>query len=614
MRSRHLQTVTQRCTLLALSLVAGAAQAQSANTGQWYGVDYTFSGNLRLDQALSTSDTENPFNQRGNLFNGVPVERDSVIGVQDTATRNGVPADNDLNLQLLRGELNAKFGLTSSLALVAKLRGVWDPTRYQEFDPGAVDSVAAGRLYGRPNYFDYDAEGQAHPNPLEWSGREGMVDLPALFFEYNRGPLNLRAGNQQIAWGQAIFFRVLDVANGLDLRRHSALDLAPEEFSDKRVPALGLRGSLQINDQWLLDSFVQKFQPTVQSNPNTPYNAIASQFTVHDQFGAYDSKFNAGLRLKGDFGPVGVQAIAVRRYNPDGVYRWTESGVNRDLPGAPGSGAVLAQTPFEVDSTGVWSAEEWFTYAAMSRLDGTQGLNSAVNEFPAAALLGAFPVATRDQAAQELDLFFQLSGSGLRGHLAREYVRETNLGAGASYVVSASPGSLLDQLIINVETLYTPDRAFTNPSLSRDYLRQDEWTTALVMEKYQRFAESLPATYLVAQWLHKTRSDLFGRSLEGMGGDPDRTPTGYSGGFDAVVLALQQPFANLIWRADLALLYDTKGGLLAQPALRWKPNTEFTVEAFYNYVNGSLHGNPNNNTLSTFSYADELTLRLGYQF
>ena len=52
MRSRHLQTVTQRCTLLALSLVAGAAQAQSANTGQWYGVDYTFSGNLRLDQAL----------------------------------------------------------------------------------------------------------------------------------------------------------------------------------------------------------------------------------------------------------------------------------------------------------------------------------------------------------------------------------------------------------------------------------------------------------------------------------------------------------------------------------------------------------------------------------
>ncbi len=181
-------------------------------------------------------------------------------------------------------------------------------------------------------------------------------------------------------------------------------------------------------------------------------------------------------------------------------------------------------------------------------------------------------------------------------------------------MVSASPGSLLDQLIINVETLYTPDRAFTNPSLSRDYLRQDEWTTALVMEKYQRFAESLPATYLVAQWLHKTRSDLFGRSLEGMGGDADRTPTGYSGGFDAVVLALQQPFANLIWRADLALLYDTKGGLLAQPALRWKPNTEFTVEAFYNYVNGSLHGNPNNNALSTFSYADELTLRLGYQF
>lgn len=578
------------------------------------GIRYSFSGSVRLDNAFSTSGNDNPFNQRGNLFNGVPVQRNSVTGVQDTTTRTGVPADNDFNLEVLRVELSTKIKLTPELDFVGKLRALWDPAVYKEFDPGAVDSQAAGKLYGRPNYFEYDAEGKSHPNPLEWGGRHGMIDLPELFFEYASGPVNLRAGNQQIAWGQAIFFRVLDVANGLDLRRHSALDLAAEEYSDKRVPALGLRASYQLASTWLLDSFVQKFQPTVQGNPNTQYNAIASQFTVHDRYGDFDDKFNFGLRLKGDIGPVGVQAVAVRRYNPDGVYRWTESGVNRDLPGAPDSGAVLAQTPFEVDPTGVWSADEWFTYAAMSRLNGTEGLNSAVNEFAASGLLGAYPVETRDQAAQELDLFFQLSGSGLRGHLAREYKRETNLGAGASYVVSAAPGSLLDQLIINLETLYTPDRSFTNPSLSHDYLVQDEWTTALVMEKYQRFSEAIPATYLVAQWLHKTRSDLFGRSLEGMGGDQGHAPQGYGGGFDAVLFALQQPFANLIWRADLSVLYDVKGGLLLQPAVRWKPNGNVIVEAFYNYINGSVSGNPNNNVLSTFSYADELTLRLGYQF
>ena len=40
--------------------------------------------------------------------------------------------------------------------------------------------------------------------------------------------------------------------------------------------------------------------------------------------------------------------------------------------------------------------------------------------------------------------------------------------------------------------------------------------------------------------------------------------------YDAVVFAMQQPFAQLIWRADLAVLYDTQGGILVQPAVRWK--------------------------------------------
>jgi hypothetical protein len=614
MRSALLGALRGAAAALLLISAAAAAEASEDTAGRIAGFDYSLSGSLRAETAIATSGEDNPFNQRGNLFNGVPTERHSVIGVDDTATRNGQPADDDFHLAMLRAELSANVVLTPKLNFIAKLRGLYDPGIYKEFDPGDIGSEAAGRLYGKPSYYRYDTEGASHPNPLEWGGRNGYIDLPTLVLEYNDGPFNLRAGNQQIAWGQAIFFRVLDVANGLDLRRHSALDFASEEFSDKRVPALGLRASCQLGTSWLLDSFAQKFQPTVYPNPNTPYSAIASQFTIHDRYSEFDDKINYGLRLKGDFGAVGVQAIAVRRYNPDGVYRWTESGVDRDLPGAPGSGAVLAQTPFEVDSSGVWSADEWFTYAAMSRLDGTEGLNSAVTEFAASGLLGAYPVETRDQAAQELDLFFQLSGSGLRGHLAREYRQETNLGGGASYVVSATPGSLLDQLIINVEALYTPDRSFTNPSLSRDYLEQKEWTTALVIEKYQRFSQNLPATYMVLQWLHKTRSDLFGRSLEGMGGDTEHTPTGYSGGFDAVALAFQQPFPNLIWRADLAVLYDAKGGLLVQPALRWKPNGAVTVDAFYNNVDGTLSGKGNNNALSTVDYADELSLRLGYQF
>ena len=133
------------------------------------------------------------------------------------------------------------------------------------------------------------------------------------------------------------------------------------------TPALALRVSYQLNQSWIADSFVEKFQPSVLPNPNTPYNIISSQFTIHDLYKKYDSRLNFGVRIKGDIDGVGLQGVLARRYNPDGVYRWTESGVNRDIPGLAGSGGALAHTAFEVDSSGVWSASEWYNYAAQSR-------------------------------------------------------------------------------------------------------------------------------------------------------------------------------------------------------------------------------------------------------
>jgi hypothetical protein len=361
----------------------------------------------------------------------------------------------------------------------------------------------------------------------------------------------------------------------------------------------------------------------VYPNPNTPYNVIASQFTIVDDYQQYDSRVNFGVRLKGDVDGIGLQGVLARRYNPDGVYRWTASGVNRDIPGIPGSGTLLAKTPFEVDSTGVWSGSEWFNYAGQARLNGLTGFNSAINNFqPATGLLGGVAAPNYAVALSELNEFFQLAGglltgtdnAGLRGWLARDYREETNIGGGVSKVFEGAPGAWNDQLIANVEALYTPNRIFTNPSLDVDFLRKNETIAALVLEKYQRFSSSLPATYLVGQFLYRSQSDLFGRYLGGYGGTFDNPSPGKSGGYKAVAIALQQPFPNLIWRADLAVLYDTGGGLLLQPAVRWKPNGRYTIEAFYNYVNGKLNGNPTDNALSTANYVKELTLRIGGQF
>jgi hypothetical protein len=630
----------QLATAISVISIGLSSQAWSAN-GELFGIDYSSSGFIRLEAAAKTVGEENPFNQRGNVFNGVAIDRDgglnagTLLGLNlpfsvglpltDTATRNGEQANNDFNFTQVRLENTLQLRFSDNWSATAKIRGIFDAAQYDEFDPASVNSNAAGFLYGEPNYFEYDDyETGGEQNRLEVAGDNYMVDFPSLYIDYQNGPILVRAGNQQIAWGQALFFRVMDVANGLDLRRHLILDFASEEYADERISSPAVRVSYQLNASWELDMFAQAFQPTIYANPNTPYNVIPSQFTVHDRYSDANEKINSGFRLKGNIGDFGLQFMYTNRYNPDGVIRWTASNVNRDAPGIPASGLILSQTPLEIDPTGVWSAEEWFTYAGMARLDGVEGLNKLITDFPASQLLLARPVNGIDAAKEELDLFFILTGGagsvitgngmgGLRGHIEREYKREDVFGTGFSYIFSGEPGSWLDQLILNFEVSFTPDRVFTSPDLGQDYLVEDEYISALVLEKYQRFSREFPATYFVFQWMHRTESDLFGRHLSGMGGTSNNAPTGVDG-WDGLVLALQQPFPGLVWRADLSVLYDTRGGIFVQPALKWKPSGNWNVEAFYTYIDDDISSDANVNIMQTFDWAEEFGLRVAYQF
>jgi len=639
----------------AMLLLAGpAAQAQEQQgDGSFFdgflgGIDVSVGGFVRVENAFQLGG-ENPNNQNGNTFNGevtrrmpgVPVPGSPALSfavpnpvLADTTTRPGIDSSNNWsNYHILRGEVETGIRLTSDLSLIGRVRAIYDPG-YDDFNAHSIEDDRGGITGGdqalyrssSPNYFEYRPEGKSHANPLEWAGQNYLVYLPSLFFDYNHGPLNLRVGNQQIAWGQAIFFRVFDVVNGLDLRRHSLLDYAQEEFADKRVPQLSVRAGYQVTDEILADAYVAKFQPSIFGNPNTQYNIIPVQFTVHDRYGDYDDKFSYGLRMKANYGQWGFQGMAVRRYNPDGVFRWTASNVDKDLPSSNPlgltvhtlngfeSGQTLANTPFEASPGGVYSADEWFDYAAAVRLDGVAGLNAAVSDFePATGALLASPVNTFDAAHNELDTFFIAAGGSLRGHIERKYFQENVFGLGVSYVTEAEPGSVFDQIIFNLETSYTPKRTFTSPDLGQGFLQDNSSVTALVMEKYQRFSQNFPATYFVLQAMHRTADDLFGRSLRGYGGTRTSSPDGV-GSVDYVVLAMQQPFPNDIYRAALAVLYDPRGSILVQPGVKWKPRGSITVEAFYSYIDGGFAGNANKTLLSTVDFADEITIRAAYQF
>ena len=688
---------------LALAITTGGVMAQEEGSdgvaGMFGDIDIRANGFVRVESALGTASEDNRNNQGGNVLNNRTVARTAYcppalcggnwggipfgvnippgtpvlgpitdglglggVGFSDNLRRGDYVRDfeDDLNYGVLRAESEVQLSFSREWTLIGRIRALYAPDVIDGFDPGSVSDLQGGLSGGepdlyrqKPNYFEFKVEGGGNPNPLEWAGKDYLVYLPALVLDYNSGGLNVRVGNQSIAWGQSIFFRVFDVPSGLDYRRHLILDRGLEEFSDKRQPSLSVRATYQASETILADAFVSKFQPTIYPNPGTPYNVIPVQFTVHERYkqGGFDDELNFGLRLKGDYGQWGWQAMAVRRYNPDGTFRWTESGVNKPLSGALGSivnlaynaklpyggsgpcdpaicrlygdiGEALSHTPFEASPAGVYSAEEWFNYAADVRLNGLTGLNASIEDFAASRdvyataidLPGAVSTeASRRQADAQLNTFFMAGGGSLRGHIERVYHEEDVFGLGVSYV-NESDNDFLNQLIFNLEVQYTPERNFTSTSLSQRAIEQDEYTISLVMDKWHRLFREFPGTYMVFQALTKNRSDLVGRHLSGFGGSENQAPPGKSGNANYMVFGFLQPFPNKIWAIEFASLLDLDGGLLAQPLLQWNPGKGVTVEAYYNFITGDLWGKPTDNLMSTVNYAEEVSVRVAYQF
>lgn len=704
----------------AMALVATPVWAEGEG-GRLFGGDFSWNGLLRLEMAISTSDEASPANQYGLGSNGRPIRREagnpltgytttidmdsdllynqlldglgvsglsalpptrgvsgqSLTGASDTITRYLPRKDPDLNYHLLRFEATPTLSWDSGWSFVSRFRAVMDPggMGYADYDQNDFEDINGGfetarsgparrQFGGSPDYLGYEVDNKRNPLLFERSGKEYQIDAPALFVQWTNGNVTARLGNQSVAWGQLLFFRLMDVANGLDLRRHLFIDRAIEEFADERMAAPGLRLTWQATDAIVIDSFALQFIPTVLPNANTPYNIVDSRFILHDNY--FDSeankKWNAGFRVKGEFGQYNGQFMFTSRMNPLGAIRWRKSGINKALPNSNtlglafnqactsalipaynlanpddqlaldnGCGPLLSNTAFEVAPSGLMSAEDWFDRASYTKLSATQALNRAVDQFPAAEGLLAQNIGDNAVAANnQLDAFF-IAAEGLHGHIERNYHREEVVGIGGGTVLEAEPGSLLDQLIINLEATYAFDRAFTAVDLRKEYDERDEVQVGLVMEKYQRFSQSTPATYMVFQYLWQKESDLAGLLLDGYGSEnfsdqgvkltsgvptgPDPKITPGVDGAHYVVLAALQPTNAYIFEYSVAALIDVQGGALLQPAVQWKPRGNITVNLFYNFIDSELWGgNRNKNLMSFVDFADELCLRLGYQF
>lgn len=667
--------------------LAGSVTAQSVLAGGLVEelIDKTtFFGQVRLDAAYNTSGSENPYNQSNVPFQDVEVSRQAyippdlgggrwgdipipalpfVLDTKDTVRRSDrIPEDNyDFTQAIMRfnGEMNTKF--TRNLSLNIKVRALFDPEVNAGFDAMEVQNDQGGIAGGGGDrYADtggvdfYQAKGRngKNINPFEIAGRDYMLDFPTFILNYKTGKYDFRFGNQQIAWGQAVFFRTLDVANGLDLRRHLILDRAIEEYEDERTPKLAFRATMQATSNITADAFVGKFQPDVLPNPNSQFNVIPSQFyRPLDNYysGDYDSKLDFGIRFKADYGNFGWQAMAVSRYNSLGVFKWAESGINKGLtpfggtvgaivetaysakPKCSGAqnpydnfcrrydsvGEALSHSPFTVGPGGVYSDKEWFSTASGVRLDGLEALNTAIAEFEGLRDVFASPAANATEAAALLNTFFIGAGGSIRGNVQRDYYREQVFGLGGSYVNETEDiDSFWNQVIVNVEVQYTPERVYTSPGLARDGITSDEYIFTAVAEKWHRWSETFPSAYLVAQYMHRSESDLVGLHLSGYGGNVGNTDYKRSDGIsgaDYLVFAGFQPWPNKKFVAEWAFLYDIRGGILAQPLIKWNPGSGLSVDLFYNYLKSNIRGDSADTLTRSLDHIQEVGIRIGYQ-
>lgn len=610
-------------------------------TAQSFEVD--ISGFVRQEMAYKISSDQNTQNPNGNPLNGSSVPNTAVSDPGACALMDilsgGAPGNGacslgfipptldkprtdheaDWNVFATRAEVDFEMSISDNLTGFAKLRGYYQPDVFDD--------------YGDVDHFGVDNHGN-EATVLSISDDNYMLDLPSAYLDYAQGPLWVRIGQQQIAWGEALFFRVADVANGLDLRRHLFLDFGAEEYADERLAAPGIRASYNISQSWELEVFTQMFQPSVLPNRGSPYSLTPYPFTVDygSGFDKVDDNWNGGIRLLGEIGDLGLQMFAVSRHNPDPIFRLIPGGLS--LPGSPlngplgPSGELAGSQPFTQELTGEYgfnSTDDWYYRTGLAGLDGLQVINSLVDEWPyltdAFTLFSAFGltdapgdphVSTLDKGKVIVDTLVTGFGAALQAGGEAVYASENIFGFGFNYIFYAEPDSLLDQLVVRFEGSYTPDKKFTATGVSRNFIEEDEWVTSVVLEKYHRFSQEFPATFFIFEWMHKSESDMLGRHLSGLGGDADRLPTGgeENGGWDGLVFALQQPFPSLVWRLDMSVLYDLNGGTFFQPAVRYKPNNSWTLEGFANFIDAKDSAS----IFAPMEWSDDVTVRLTYQF
>lgn len=558
---------------LGLAMMAGIASAQVST--QLGAVNLSIASFVQNDWAFSTSKSANPFNQHnlstdGNVWNQM-----------------GFRGESTINFTLDR-DTAARWGLDSARLLI-------QPRLFADLAPEVDDDLPEVNLFGgRSNHgLRYPGNGWL----LRSVGtHEYVIDAKELYLDLRKGPLKLRLGKQQIAWGTALFLRSLDAVNSLDLTRHGIFDIIGNEYADERIAIWTALGTYQLPkvidgvENTSVTAFVSPdFVPFILPAAGSAYNVLPSQVLLEDadEIARARHKLVYGGVLAATILGIDLTANFVATPQTLGVFSFAPATGPNAIPGSP----------FIVNPERGFNSLPDFLFAAeRARLSVPDVVGTLISPpFAVPLELLADPAA--------LDAF--LRGTPVTAVATRMFPREYIFGGSASYYVQpiyTFPGAfLLNGNLFKVEGTYTPNKKFTSPGLSPTPKKAGELNFAVEMEKQIKWHPRQPSSYFVAEYWFKSRSDFFNRYLPAEG----------ESFFHLVGVAVQQGVWGNRIRIDNSIVMDiTSGiGLWYQPGVIYKPREYLELNLYYNTFEGD-----NEDIFGPIDSFDELFFKMTYKF
>lgn len=223
--------------------------------------------------------------------------------------------NNDLNFARTYLQTEWTYQPSDKFKLFSKIRLTGDHTEDFDSEVGSFDAFPV-------NVAEY------HWTLMEGSEDDFRAEVWELYADVSIGKLWLRLGKQQIAWGEMIATRLMDVINPLDFSRNMLFE--PEEFENIRIPNWAIRGRYRFGNlgkvvrDFVLEGFVNPGDvlPTQHADFGSPLylgvdlkRVFPPFFRLTDKDRRGDTEF--GFRLGGMIGSFYLTLNYLYLYSDD---------------------------------------------------------------------------------------------------------------------------------------------------------------------------------------------------------------------------------------------------------------------------------------------------------